>query len=301
MSELKGCLAAASVYIIYGIGTTFIKDILDTGIVSPSMLFTVRTAGAALLFWAVSLFVPGSRLGIRELPAVAGAALLGLIIPQYCTVYGMTMSTPYDASLISTLKPVATFFVAVLLGSERFRLRTSAGVALAFAGAVVLVGTGTREFNTSLPGLLLLLLNVFSFAFYLVLCRPLIRRSRTIPLMKWMFLIAFLVSVPFSFRDFASAGNVELSTVTVCELAFLVVLATFTTFFLMPIGQRHLKATQYSLFSYVQCLTAAVVAVFMGLDCITWQKVVATVLFVAGSLLCRQSTGPGEKAGRCLL
>lgn len=285
-NPLKGCLAAASVYVIYGVGATFVKDVLNTGTITPAMLFSIRTAGAALLFWIASLFVPKERFNFRELPSIAVAAALGLIIPQCCTVFGMAMSTPYDASIISTLKPVMTLFVSVILGAERFSLKTSAGIVLAFIGSVILVGSGQQEFSTSLPGLLILLLNGLSFAFYLVLCRPVICRHGAIPLMKWFFLIALLVSIPVSAGDFASLSTLHTSFRILCELAFIIIFGTFVTFFLMPIGQKNISATQYSLFSYMQCITAAVIAVSMGLDNITWQKLVATVFFVVGSIIC---------------
>lgn len=287
-STLKGWLAAVSVYVIYGVGATFVKDVLNTGTVTPSMLFTIRAAGASVLFWIASLFAPKDRFDFREMLAVAVASLLGLIIPQYCTIYGMTMSTPYDASLIGTLKPVMTLSVAVLLGVERFSLRTSAGVALAFLGTVALVGPGRQEFGTSIPGLVILLLNGLSFAFYLVLCRPLISRHAIVPLMKWFFLIALLVSIPVSAGDFVSSGGLHAGARVSCELAFIVVLGTFVAFFLMPVGQKNLSATHYSLCSYVQCITAAVIAILMGLDCLTWQKLAATALFVSGTMLCRK-------------
>ena len=287
---LIGILAATAVYAIYGLNAVFCKDLTNDNLITPTVLFTLRTGGAALLFWFLSLFLEKERLSAKELGLAALASILCIILPQYSTLIGITMSTPYDTSLVSTIKPVLTMTLAFLLGKEKFSPRLLLGVLLTFAGAVFLViRPSARAFTTSPLGFLILLVNGISFAFYLVLFKEFVARHKIVTMMKWMFLVAFLVSVPIAAPALNEMRFASFGAESIAELAFLIVFATFLSYFLMPVGQRNLTSTQYSLFIYVQCIVAAIAGYFMGLESLDWQKLIATVLFVAGVAVVRRA------------
>ena len=286
---LAGVLAATSAYAIYGLNTVFCKDLTNSELLTPTVLFTIRAGGAALLFWIISFFLPRERLDRKELLLALLASTLCIIIPQYSTLVGITMSTPYDASMISTLKPVLTLSVAFLLAKEKFRPALLIGVLLTFVGAVILVFKPSGVFSTSATGFLILLMNGVSFAFYLVLFRDFISRHGTVTLMKWMFLFAFLVSLSVSAPQLAETEFYALDADMVKEIVFMVLFATFISYFLMPIGQRNLTSTQYSLFSYVQCIVAAITGTMMGLESLDARKLLASVFFIAGVAIVRRA------------
>lgn len=285
-----GVAAATTVYIIYGLNVVFCKDLFSSSLISPTALFTLRTGGACLLFWLLSFFKPLEKVPKRDLGLLFVASALCIIIPQYSTLIGLTMSTPYDASLVSTLKPVITLAIAFLLGRERFRWSLLIGVLLIFTGALFLVINPSGDaFSTTPLGLLILLLNGISFAFYLVLFKEFVSRYSIVTLMKWMFLFAFLVSIPFSVRELPGMAIDFSDGRVVLELIFLIVAATFLTYFLLPVGQRNLTSTQYSLFCYVQCIVAAIAGTVMGVESLDAQKLLASVFFIAGVFVVRRS------------
>lgn len=285
-----GIIAATTVYVIYGLNVVFCKDLFDTSLISPTVLFSLRTGGACLLFWLLSACKPSERVTRKDFWLLMLASALCIVIPQYSTLIGLTMSTPYDASLVATLKPVFTLSIAFALGRERFRWSLLVGVLLIFAGSLALVLKPTgAHFSTTPQGLVILLLNGISFSFYLVLFREFISRYSTVTLMKWMFLFAFLVSLLFSAREFPQTQFAAFSSLMLSELAFLIVLATFLTYFLMPVGQRNLSSTQYSLFCYVQCIVAALAGTAFGVESMDAQKLLASVLFIAGVVVVRRS------------
>ena len=287
-----GILAGVTAYTIYGLNVVFCKDLTNTELVSPIVLFSIRTGGAALLFWLISLFLPKEKMAVKEILLAFLASTLCIIIPQYSTLIGITMSTPYDASMISTLKPVLTLAVAFILGRERFRFSLLLGVLLTFAGAVILMFKpldGDAAFTTSPAGFIILLLNGISFAFYLVLFRDFISRHMIVSLMKWMFLFSFIVSLAVSGPQLASTHYSAFNPQMIREIVFLVLFATFISYFLLPIGQRNLTSTQYSLLSYVQCIVAAIVGFFMGLESLDAQKILASAFFIAGVIIVRRS------------
>ena len=294
-SIFKGILATGSIYTIYGLNSVFCKDALNGGAVSPELLFTLRTSLAAMLFWVLSVFLPKQEIEIKDKRRILYASFLCIIIPQYSTLFGLTYSTPFDASLISTLKPVITFVIVCLLGRDAFRLRSLAGVAVAMIGMLLLIldSRGSDPvFQTKWQGLILLLLNGVSFSFYLILFGDLTKKYRTVTLMKWMLLTASIISLPFSYDNPVSLSLIYTNRQLLWELGFIIIFATFGCYLLMPVGQRNLTATQYSILSYLQCIVASFVGVYMGLDEISPQKIGATLLFIIGVILIKRSTPP---------
>ena len=103
--------------------------------------------------------------------------------------------------------------------------------------------------------------------------------------MKWIFLFASLLSLPFSARELLSIELSALPTSYLAELAFLVICATFTTYFLIPVGQKILRPTLVSMYSYVQPIVAIVVSIYVGMDTLSWQKVLAALTVFTGVVL----------------
>ena len=65
--------------------------------------------------------------------------------------------------------------------------------------------------------------------------------------------------------------------------------ATFVAYFLIPFGQKRIRPTLVSMYSYMQPILATVVSIFLGMDFLTWQKILATALVVSGVLLVNKS------------
>lgn len=286
-----GIMAAITVYTIYGLNVVFCKDLFDNSLLSPTSLFTLRTGGACLLFWLLSAFRPKDKekLLSKDYWLLLLASALCIVIPQYSTLIGLTMSTPYDASMVATLKPVLTLAIAFVLGKEHFRWSLVVGVLLIFAGAVTLIIRPSDAFSTTPMGFCVLLLNGISFAVYLVTFKRFVEHHDTVTMMKWMFLFAFILSLPASARELPYTPFTSFNVPMIAELVFLIVAATFLTYFIMPIGQRNLSSTQYSLFCYVQCIVAALAGTAMGLESLDAQKLFASVFFIVGVAVVKRS------------
>ena len=77
------------------------------------------------------------------------------------------------------------------------------------------------------------------------------------------------------------------------EVGYLVFFATFVAYFLIPFGQKRLRPTLVSMYSYLQPVLATAVSIWIGLDHLTWQKLLATVLIVGGVILVSRSRAKG--------
>ena len=69
----------------------------------------------------------------------------------------------------------------------------------------------------------------------------------------------------------------------------MIVCATFVTYFLIPIGQKLLRPTLVSMYTYVQPIVAIVVSIYVGMDTLTLPKVLAAVTVFAGVIIVSRS------------
>ena len=64
--------------------------------------------------------------------------------------------------------------------------------------------------------------------------------------------------------------------------AYVVLFGSFVSYLLMIVGQRHLEPSTVAAYNYIQPIIAATVGILLGVDMLTWQKVVAVLCIAAG-------------------
>lgn len=295
--HLIGHLACFGAYAIFGLNIIFCKDIANQGELSPTVLFTFRAACAAALFWLLSLFTRREQVPWRDLLGMLGASVLGLILPQMTFLYAIALTAPIDLSVVNSITPIMTMFVAAIFLKEPITLKKAGGVALSFGGVVWLILQSTHAGgveHSSPLGIGLVVLNALCFALYLGICRPIIQRYSVVTLMKWMFLFALVLVLPFSAKGMATLDYAAIPGLIWWEVAYLVFFATFVAYFLIPIGQQRIRPTLVSMYNYLQPIIASVVGVAAGMDRLTWMKVLAAVLVFVGVAVVNRSRARQE-------
>ena len=104
-----------------------------------------------------------------------------------------------------------------------------------------------------------------------------------------MFLFSFLVSLPFSAQELLTISYKTIPINYYLEVGYLILFATFVAYFLIPVGQKHLRPTLVSMYTYVQPLIASIMSIYLGMDSLTWQKLLAAVAIVTGVVLVNRS------------
>ncbi len=292
-SKLTGHLAVGGAYIIFGLNIVICKDIANSSVISPISLFTLRAFGASILFWTLSFFCPKEKVSNRDIFLIELASLIGLFIPQLTFLVAIKMTTAIDTSIVGTLAPIFTMFIAAIALKEPITIKKAGGVALSFAGVLFLIFNSVITNNgidqSSPLGIVLLLVNSLSFATYLGVFRPLITRYSVVTFMKWMFVFSLLFSLPFSAQELLSVDYPAIPGKVKWEIGFLIFFATFVAYFLIPVGQKRIRPTLVSMYSYLQPFIAVIVAIISGLDNLSWQKVLAMTLVVTGVVIVNSS------------
>lgn len=284
---IAGNLACLGAYLIFGFNLVCCKNISNFGGISPIALFCMRSAGALLLFWILSLFFhKKERIRKRDIWKVALASFLGLFLTQFSFLKAITMTTAVDASLLSLLSPIMTMIVAAVVIKDKITAPGVIGLSISLAGVLFLVLNGVSlragADHTSVGGMLLMIVNTLSFATYVGVFKPLIKRYSVITFMKWMFLFSTVFALPFGIEDLVSIDYSAIPTDILLQLLFVVICATFIAYFLIPVGQKKLRPVVVCMYSYVQPVIAMGISLAIGLDHMTWQKGVATLFIFAG-------------------
>lgn len=295
-----GHLACFIAYTIFGINIIVCKDLTTSQLLSPVALFCLRSLGAGLLFWLIGSFLPKEKVDRKDYLKIFMAAVLGFFLTQMTFLIAIPSITPMDCSIVTSLSPIYTMFIAYFALREPITLRKAGGVALSFCGIVYLIlnsATGAdTTVQTSVWGLLLMIANSLCFSLYLGLFKPTICKYSVITFMKWIFLFSTLMALPLAAGELVRFDYSMPDNVYWTELAFLIICSTFITYFLIPFGQKRIRPTLVSMYSYVQPIVAIAVSICVGMDTLSWQKVLAAATVFGGVVLVTYSRSISAKS-----
>lgn len=288
-NSITGHLSALIAYSIFGFNIIVCKDLTSDGLIPPLGIFTLRSLVAGALFWLVSLFRPKEKIERKDYLHIFMASMLGFMTCQVTFLVGLPYITPLDCSVMTAMAPIYTMIVAAIVIKEPITFQKAGGVILSFAGIIYLivsrVATPGGVAVTTPFGIFMIVLNVLSFSMYLGIYKPLIAKYSVVTFMKWIFLFSAIVATPLSINGLINVDWTGIPAVQYAELSYLIICATFISYFLIPVAQRRIRPTLISMYSYVQPIIAIAVSIAIGMDTLTWQKVLATALVFGGLVI----------------
>ena len=259
---LQAHLSMFAAEAIWGLMAPIGKAAMNSGFDGISVV-SFRVAGAALLFWVASLIGPREHIPARDIVKLAGAALLGIVFNQGLYNIGLSITSPVNASIVTTSMPIFAMVLSFFILKEPITWKKALGVAIGCGGALILILSSAHAGSAkvgNIRGDLMCFGAQFSFALYLALFNPIIRKYNVFTVNKWMFTWASLFVLPF----------------TSC------VFGTFVSYLLSVVAQRVLRPTVVSVYNYVQPIVSVIVSVAVGLSVFTLPQGVAVILVFSG-------------------
>lgn len=229
---------------------------------SPAITLA-RVGGAAIIFFVIQRLTLHEPIRSRaDFLRLAYYSLLGVSMNQLLYVTGLSLTTATAAQMLITGGPAVTLLVAILLGKETATRRKWIGIALAGAGALVLVGIASLE--TGALGNMLIVVNMIAYSMYLVSARDLLHRYHPLTVITWIFIfgaaILLPLGLPAALREFPHT-----TLLTRVVLAGIVLLPTVTAYYLNMWALQRVESSVVSTFVYVQpILTALMAAPILG-------------------------------------
>lgn len=283
------CLFGACAF--WGLMAPLGKDAMTHGLTGIDMV-TFRVTGGAVLFWITSLFTRKEHVPPRDLLMFVGAAVLGLVTNQCCYTIGLSITSPINASIVTTSMPIFAMILAALILKEPVTGKKAGGVAMGCCGAIILIVTSAASANAKvgdIRGDLLCMGAQLSFALYLSLFSSLIKRYSVFTVNKWMFTYATLLILPFSWGHVADIDFASVPLKTWLETGFVVFFGTYISYILMMVGQHTLRPTVVSIYNYVQPLVSVTVSILTGIGVFKPSQGLAVLLVFGGVWLVTKS------------
>ena len=267
------------------------KDAMTHGLDGLTMV-SFRVAGGCLLFWLTALFVPREHVPLRDRLLFIGAAVFGLVFNQCCYTLGLSITSPINASIVTTSMPIFAMLLAAVILKEPITGKKAIGVLLGCSGALMLILTSATHASDKvgdLRGDLLCLGAQLSFALYLSLFNKLIRRYSVFTVNRWMFLWATLIILPFTAQHVAEVVGQPIPAKTWWEAFYVVFFGTYVGYILSMIGQKTLRPTVVSVYNYVQPIVSVAVSVLTGIGVLKPTHALAVILVFSGVWLVTKS------------
>ena len=287
--QITGHIYALLANIFWGLMAPIGKSALAA--FTPLTVTTFRMVGAAACFWLLSLCCRREQVSPRDMLHIFFAALFALVFNQGVYIFGLSLTSPIDASIVTTTLPIVTMVVAALCLREPVTHLKVAGIFLGALGALTLIvsNSGAAAGDGTLAGDLCCLVAQISFSIYLTVFKGLSQRYSPVTMNKWMFVYASLCYIPFSYRDLASTAWSTIPTAAWLQVGYVVVFGSFLAYICIMQAQRLMRPTVVSMYNYMQPIVATAVAVAIGMGVFNWQKVVAILLVFTGVYIVTRS------------
>ncbi len=274
----KVVLAGVCVSLIFGFSFLFTKNALDH--LNPLTFLSYRFFVASVLFVALKFF------GVVRFEKKPYWKLWRLIVFQPILYFlfetmGVARINSSEAGMIVALIPIVVNVLAIFMLKERGDSVHYTLLITSFLGSVLIVGFDLTAQN--LLGKLLMLLAVFSAAFYTIIARKLSKEFTPEEISFFMMISGFIFFTLVSMLagQFGLAFNVHI----VSAALYLGILSSAVAFFLLNYMVKHASPILTSLFSNLTTVVACLAGVAfrgerIGSEQILGVTIVLTSLFV---------------------
>ena len=225
----KAHLALLGANLIYGANHIIAKGVMPDKI-GPSAFIFLRVLGAGIMFWAIQFFIK-EKVAKKDILLLLACGFFGVAANQLLFFHGLNLTSPIDASIIITAVPVLVLILSAFILKEVITTNKIIGIVLGAIGAVLLVWYGKSGVGTSsVLGNMLVLINATSYAIYLVIVKPLMKKYNPITVITYVFSFGFLFVFPVGLNDFLNTNFDAFTLNTYLVVSFVVVGTTFLTY-----------------------------------------------------------------------
>ena len=297
-SFIKAHLALFFVNALYGANHIIAKGVMPQ-FLTPSVFILFRVVGAVFLFWIVKLLTIKEKIERKDYVRLAACGMFGVTINQLCFFYGLNASSSINAGIIMTINPILVVFLSFFILKEKITLQKSIGVLIGAAGAILLTlkaGTGSGD---SIFGDFLLFINAASYALYLVLVKPLMKKYSPLTVITYVFSfgLIYVLLYPPTLTELFQVDFSSFTSEITLKILFIVVGVTFLAYLLTVYALKSVSPSTSSSYIYFQPVFVIFFAfLFFAIDLsddynqtITWEKVAYMLLIFVGVFITSMS------------
>jgi len=272
---LVGAQVGFALYPIFG------KIALAT--IGPLPFAAFRVVAAAALLALLRRLSGAERVAPEDRKRILLYALLGISFNQVFYILGLSLTTAINATILNSMIPVYTLAAAALLKHERLTARAVLALVVAGAGALLLLRTERFDWSSNaFRGDLLLIANGISYAFYLVLSRPILARYRVLTVVSAIFAYGTLPILIAAAPALAAFDPSRVTPAGWASVAAIIVFSTVLPYFWNSWALARMHASRVAFYALLQPLISTVLAVETLGERLTLRTAAASLLILSG-------------------
>lgn len=281
-------------------GASFIATKIALREITPLTVVVLRFAlGVGVLLALLAWRRQAAIARRRDLGWLALLGLNGITVHQLLQSTGLLTTTATNSGWMVALIPVFTAVLARLMLREAFGALKAIGLAVASAGALVIVGRGhvsTNLFGAATTGDALVLLSAVNWALFTTLSKRIIGRYAPAVMMAHVITFGWLLSLPL----FGMAGGWQdvphMSSAGWAAVLFLGIGCSGIAYAFWYDALAHTDASSLASFQYFQpIVTVAVAAAVLG-EAVSWSMAAGGTAILFGVWLVNRAPRRGVES-----
>lgn len=265
--------------LFFAINFTVAKEVMPKYLTPFTFIF-FRVAGASVLFTIYHLLFIKEKVKKKDFKLLFFCSLFGVSLNQLLFFKGLDWTSPINGALIMTMTPITVAIASFIILKERLTKLKILGVFLGVLGASTLVLYGKSiHFKV---GDILILLNAFSYAIYLVMVKPLLQKYQPVTILRWIFTFGLIIVIPAVIIENPQISFQEFPTKIWWYIAYVVVFVTFLAYLFNAWALKKISSSVVSMYIYLQPVLATVIALVFFKATLSFTQVLAGILVFTG-------------------
>lgn len=282
MKNIRAHIYLFIVNLFYGAGFTVSKMVMPE-FIEPFGFIFIRVSTTTALFFLLHSFWIKEKVEKKDFLLLAACSLFGVVVNQEMFFMGLSITTPINAALIMIMTPILVFIISFFMAHEKATWQKILGILLGAAGAVIIIsGKGFSFTGETVLGDLFIFINATSYAVYLVIVRPLMKKYHPLTVITWVFAFGLIPVTAFGFNQFQEIGWATFTTQAWLGLAFVVICTTFFAYLLNVLALREVHSSVVGAYIYLQPVLATIISVSLGKDEVSFEKILSALLIFSG-------------------
>lgn len=280
-------LALFIVNAIYGFNFVIAKDVMPEYI-KPFGFILIRVIGAVSLFWIILILTGIQKIEKKDFLRLAAGGIFGVAANQLLFFAGLNLSSPINGSILMTATPITILAIAVIFTKEKITIWRGVGIVIGAIGAIVLVISSKGDFDTSsekMLGNIFILINAFSYAIYMIIIKPLMKKYNPLTVITWVFTFGLLFVLPFGYNQFTEVHWQSFGFDIWWKVVFVIVGVTFITYLFNVYALKYLDSSVVGIYIYVQPIIATLHSIILQVDYLNTTLVICSIMIFLGVYL----------------
>jgi drug/metabolite transporter (DMT)-like permease len=269
--------------------------LLIPGYISALAFLSLRIPIAFLVFFSLKSLATKEKVEKKDLKILFLCGLFGVVINQMGYFKGMEYTLPIHGALIMTTCPITIYLINIILVKGRLNWTQTIGIGLGFGGAfLLLLGKESAVMAGPLDttkGDGLMFLNAIAYSFFLVLQKKIAHKYHPLTIISYVFLFGGMLVVPWGMPALFDINWTQLPSQFWFVFVFIVLFTTIVAYLINSWALRKVEPQVVGVYIYLQPILASLIAVAMGQDTLSWQKVMYGSMILIGVYLVGRQKG----------